>query len=204
MLGERGLWFKMSFLEGSARVPLMLAAPDLAPGRVDRPVSTLDLLPTLTALAGIDPAAVAPFADGERLDAAARGPVPVEYAAEGSREPMVALRDGRLKLTIAATDPPILVDLDADPHERTNLAPDPDHAADLARLTAMAHARWDLARFDAEVRESQARRRVVYEALHNGVHYPWDHQPLRRASERYMRNHLNLDTLEADRRFPRA
>ena len=71
MLGERGLWFKMSFLEGSARVPLMLAAPGLAPGRVDRPVSTLDVLPTLAALAGIDPATVAPFADGERLDAAA-------------------------------------------------------------------------------------------------------------------------------------
>ena len=204
MLGERGLWFKMSFLEGSARVPLMLAAPGLAPGRVDRPVSTLDLLPTLAALAGIDGDALAPPTDGERLDAAGRGPVPMEYAAEGSREPMVALRDGRLKLALAERDPPLLFDLEADPHERTNLAADPAHAADLARLTALARARWDLARFDAEVRASQARRRVVYAALRNGAHFPWDHQPLRRASERYMRNHLNLDTLEADRRFPRG
>jgi choline-sulfatase len=202
MLGERGLWFKMSFLEGSARVPLMLAAPGLAAGRVDRPVSTLDLLPTLAALAGIDP--VTPLTDGERLDAAARGPVPMEYAAEGSREPMVALRDGRLKLVLAEHDPPLLFDLEADPHELVNLATDPRHAVDLARLTALARARWDLARFDVEVRDSQARRRIVYEALRNGAHYPWDHQPLRRASERYMRNHLNLDTLEADRRFPRA
>ena len=69
---------------------------------------------------------------------------------------------------------------------------------------ALARARWDLARLDAEVRASQARRRIVYEALRNGAHFPWDHQPLRRASERYMRNHLNLDTLEADRRFPRG
>jgi choline-sulfatase len=204
MLGERGLWFKMSFFEGSARVPLMLTAPGLAPGRVDRPVSTLDLLPTLAALAGVDPAAVAPFADGERLDATARGPVPMEYLAEGSRAPMVALRDGPLKLALGEGDPPLLFDLAADPHERANLAADSVHAADLARLTAAIHARWDLARLDAEVRASQARRRIVYEALRNGAHFPWDHQPLKRASERYMRNHLNLDTLEADRRFPRG
>ena len=128
---------------------------------------------------------------------------PMEYAAEGTVAPMVALRDGRWKLTLCDADPPLLHDLEADPHEAVNLAGDPAHAATLARLTAAIRARWDLARFDREVRESQARRRIVYEALRNGAYYPWDYQPLQRASERYMRNHMDLNVLETSQRYPR-
>ena len=54
------------------------------------------------------------------------------------------------------------------------------------------------------MRAVQARRRVVYEALRNGAYFPWDYQPLQRASERYMRNHMNLDMLEESQRFPRG
>jgi arylsulfatase A-like enzyme len=66
MLGERGLWFKMCFYEGSARVPLMIAGKGIAPGRHDAPVSNLDVCPTLCDLAGIDMAAIAPWTDGSR------------------------------------------------------------------------------------------------------------------------------------------
>src|SRR3546814_2920943 len=67
MLGERGLWFKMSFFEGSARIPLMLAGPGLGSGRVDTPVSALDILPTLLELAGIDAEADAGLLDGDSV-----------------------------------------------------------------------------------------------------------------------------------------
>ncbi len=209
MLGERGLWFKMNFFEGSARVPLMIAAPGLPAGRIDTPVSTIDVTPTVAALAGIDMAEVMPWTDGENLVPLATGtprtsPVAMEYAAEGSITPLVCLRDGRWKYIRCMADPDMLFDVEADPAERTNLAADPAHADTLARLRAMADDRWNLPAYDAAVRESQARRWVVYEALRNGAYYPWDHQPLRAASERYMRNHMDLNILEESKRFPRG
>ena len=209
MLGRRGLWFKMNFYEGSALVTLMISAPGLATGRVDDPVSTIDLTPTLCDLAGVSMAEVMPWTDGESLVPLARGarretPVAMEYAAEGSIAPMVALRQGAWKYTRCQADPEQLFDLSHDPEERVNLAGDPRAAEVLAHFRALADARWDLAAYDAEVRQSQARRWVVYEALRNGSYYPWDYQPLRAASERYMRNHMDLNVLEDSKRFPRG
>ena len=208
MLGAHGLWFKMTFFEGSARVPMMISAPGMPAGRIDAPVSTIDLAPTLAALAGISMDEVAPWTEGVNLvpvaGGAARGPVAMEYAAEGTITPMVALCEGRWKYIRCPADPEILFDMETDPGERRNLAGDPAHAARLAHFRALADARWDLATYDAQVRESQARRWVVYEALRNGAYFPWDHQPLRAASERYMRNHMDLNVLEDQKRFPRG
>jgi choline-sulfatase len=209
MLGERGLWFKMSFFEGSARVPLMIAAPGLEPHRVDAPVSTVDVMPTLAELAGAPLDEIMPWTDGESLLALAKGgtrdaSVAIEYAAEGSYAPLVSLRYGKWKYNRCALDPDQLFDLDADPHELTDLAGEPAHKGTLDALRAKSEMRWDLAAYDAEVRQSQARRWVVYEALRNGAYYPWDFQPLQKASERYMRNHMDLDTLEESQRIPRG
>ena len=209
MLGERGLWFKMNFHEPSARVPLMIAGPGVRAGGVDQPVSTLDILPTLCDLAGLDAAAIAPWTDGESLvplihGTGGRGPVPMEYAAEGTIAPMVALVDGPWKYIACEADPDLLFNLDDDPGERRNLASDPAFAPVLERLRAMARARWNLKQFDAEVRASQARRWVVYGALRAGRYTDWDFQPYRNAGERYMRNHMDLNVLEENQRFPRG
>jgi len=209
MLGERGLWFKMSFYEGSSRVPLMIAAPGMEPGLVTAPVSTLDVCPTLCDLAGADMSEVAPWVEGESLVSLGQGgerlsPVAMEYAAEASYAPLVSLRYGKWKFNRCTLDPDQLFDLDADPHELCNLAAEPAHAGTLAQLQAKSAARWDLEAFDAEVRSSQARRWVVYEALRKGGYYPWDYQPLQKASERYMRNHMDLNDVEENQRFPRG
>ncbi len=209
MLGERGLWFKMSFYEGSSRVPMMIAAPGMAPGRVDAPVSNIDVCPTLCDLAGVSMDEVAPWIAGQSLVPLGQGqtreaPVAMEYAAEASYAPLVSLRQGRWKFNRCALDPDQLFDLEADPHELNDLAGDPNHAETIERFSDMAAARWDLNAFDAAVRESQARRWVVYEALREGGYYPWDYQPLKKASERYMRNHMDLNEVEENARFPRG
>ncbi|PZR00504.1 MAG: choline-sulfatase [Cereibacter sphaeroides] len=208
MLGERGLWFKMNFFDWSAKVPLMVSIPGRDGGRVDQPVSTLDIAPTLCDLGGVDLGRVGEWMDGVSLVPVAAGQgrdaVPMEYAAEASEAPLVALRKGQWKLILCPLDPDQLYDLDADPQELRNLATDPSHAETLAELKAEALARWDFGRFDGEVRASQSRRWVVYDALRNGSYHSWDFNPVERSSERYMRNHMDLNDLEGSKRFPRG
>ncbi len=211
MLGERGLWFKMSCFEGSVRVPLLVHAPQrFAPRSVTAPVSTLDLLPTLLDLAEIDCGECRQELDGDSLAPLLEGEtpaagrcLPAEYAAEGAIAPLVMLRGDRFKLVRCEADPPQLFDLESDPHERHNLAGDPDYTSDLSELNAEADRRWDLRRFDREVRASQRNRHLVYAALRKGKYQPWDHEPVEDASNRFMRNHMDLNVVEADARFPR-
>ena len=210
MLGERGLWFKMCFFEGS-----VARAADDRRKRHRGPDASARRSPTSTccrrsaSLPGSTSTAIAPWTDGRSLlpligGAERSEPVLMEYAAEGSSAPIVAIREGRYKFVHCEIDPPQLHDLESDPLERLNLAADPANAALVAGFMEKVRARWDMAGFDAAVRESQARRRVVYPALRNGAYFPWDFQPLQKASERYMRNHMDLNILEESKRFPRG
>ena len=106
--------------------------------------------------------------------------------------------------TACPADPEQLFDLESDPQEVTDLAGDPARATLLARFRALAAERRDLACADVQVRESQARRRLVDAALRQGGCYPRGWQPIRRASERDMRNHMDLNVPEQSRRVPRG
>ncbi len=133
MLGERGLWYKMSFFEGASRVPLVVSAPGLvAPGRVAASVSLIDILPTLVELAGGSADTLASPIDGRSLMPHLLGQgghdeVIGEYLAESALTPLVMLRRGRWKFIHTPSDPDQLYDLASDPEEGTNLVHAPDH-----------------------------------------------------------------------------
>ena len=126
-----------------------------------------------------------------------------EYTAEGAEAPLLMVRDGDLKLIWSETDPPLLFDLASDPDERRNLAAEPDAAADLARLVALVHRRWNPAALRRDVLASQRARRFTWSAVMQGQYTSWDFQPRNDASRQYMRNHLDLNEVEAARRFPK-
>ena len=85
-----------------------------------------------------------------------------------------------------------------------NLAGEPAYANKMAHFTDLMKGLWDLEKSDADVKGSQVRSHIVYAALRQRHYYPWDYQPLQLAFERYMRNHMDLNTLEAKKRFPRG
>ena len=209
MLGERGLWYKMSFFEGACRIPLVVHAPaHFGAGRVEHCVSLADLLPTLAELAGDGQAP--PYAT--RLDGRSLLPhlqrtgghdeAIGEYLAEGVVSPMVMLRRGCWKYIHCPGDPDQLYRLDADPLELDDLARHP--STQLAGLQEEVDRRWDMPALRTKIVDSQRRRHLVGAALRLGTPRPWDFQPIRDASRQYMRNHMDLDDLEAMSRFPKV
>lgn len=209
MLGERGLWYKMNFFEGSARVPLVVHAPGrFQARRVATPVSLVDVLPTILQLAGGSPNDVVEPLAGQSLVSLCDGDeqartVYGEYMAEGSCAPIVMIRRGDLKFVDCPADPDQLYDLSADPHEKANLAHDPAHATTVDGFRAEVATRWNLEQLAAEVLADQARRRLIASALRSGTFTPWDYTPPRDGRTEYMRNHLDLNDVERGARWPR-
>jgi choline-sulfatase len=209
MLGERGLWYKMSFFEPACRIPLIVHAPGrFAAHRVAEPASLLDLLPTFAELgSALAPEYSAPSGGRSLLPALAGGPGPGEvigeYLAEGAIAPLVMIRRGRYKFAHCEADPDQLYDLAADPDELVNLAGKPEHAGRVAQFRGEVAQRWALPQLHEAVLASQRRRHFVYSALRQGRYTPWDHQPIRDASRLYIRNDQELNDLESMARFPR-
>lgn len=199
MLGERGLWYKMTFFEPAMRVPLLVAVPGrAAPRRVAASVSITDLVPTLLDLAGAEPldvdgVSLAPLLSG--ASAPAR-PVLAEYLAEGVQAPAVMVRHGRYKHVTCPGDPEQLYDLAADPRELVDLAGQPECVPVLEACRAEVARHYDLDALTRAVLASQQQRRAVAGALAVGRDPGWDFLPEVDPGGRYVRSRADLYALQ--------
>jgi choline-sulfatase len=197
MLGERGMWYKMTFFEWSARVPLIWHCPGRFPARRERRnVSLVDLLPTLLDLASDrNPPVTIDPGDGQSLAPLLKDPgadwpdlVQAEYLGEGAIAPCLMLKRGRYKFVYSAPDPDQLYDLEADSLELENLAGRPEAAAVARDMKAEILRLWDPDDIKRRVIESQNRRRFIFDVLTKGRTASWDYQPVRDAARAYVRN----------------
>lgn len=147
LASEHGLWWKRSYYDGSARVPLLVCVPGRTSRnvRVSDPVELLDIFPTLCELCelpipdGLDGESLVPLfevgtRDGRRKDFAR-----CEHIAR-LETAFRMLRTPRWKYVEFPEYPPVLFDIEHDPNEQRNLAFLPEHSATVAEL----HTRlWD-------------------------------------------------------------
>lgn len=194
MLGEKGLWYKMSPYEQSARVPLIMYGPEslIPAGRFANPVSLLDLMPTLLELSGAPQSAgsgLSLLESARREQSGQAGPqdrdVLIEYLAEGTQRPQLTLVRGQYKFIRCPGDPDQLFDLQADPDELVNLAAAAGHAELAQLLGKELDSRYDLEQLEADVLNSQTQRRLVAHSLQQGQSQPWDFNPV--PEQRYVR-----------------
>ena len=159
-LGARGLWGKSNMYQEAVAVPMIVAGPGIQPGRVETPVSLVDLSETVldhfeAELPGIRP--------GRSLYQIAKEPcdpqrvVFSEYHAAGAVTGAFMIRRGPWKYIHYVDFAPELFNLETDPEESTDLAGEPEyrtirddlHAAlcricDPQSVDALAHADQEL------------------------------------------------------------
>jgi choline-sulfatase len=167
MMGEHGLWGKNTCYEGSVGVPFVLSSPGrFRPAVMRRPISLLDVGPTLLAIAGVDPL---PGAAGRSFAALLAGggdawpdEVFAEYAAEAERpSPQRMVRSGSWKYIYHHDAAPQLFNLEDDPDEIDDRSGDPSCRPTLDRLQARALADWDPRAIAARLRERRSEQRLI-------------------------------------------
>ncbi len=170
MAGEHGLWSKVTLLEASVRVPLVVRWPGhTTPGaRVATPVSLVDLYPTFLEIAGtalpapltVDGHSLVPLLEGRPNDFTG-GEVFCEFEGEGWNHPRACIRVGRHKYVYNHTADERLYDIEADPYEMCDLADKPEHRPLLLGMRARLFAQWDPADVERRVLATQVRRRIA-------------------------------------------
>jgi choline-sulfatase len=219
MLGEHGMWFKRTYFENSARVPLIISWPDetASPLKISQVVSLIDLFPTFCKLAEIDGSD--PFSDlpdpvennrkNGRIEGDSMLPLlfgktdhwkdeaVMEYCGEGVEEPMRMLRAGQYKYIYVHNNDPVLYDMQNDPLEQHNIAGTAAVEKTEVRMKERLLKDWDPEKVKADILNSQKTRKVLNAALHKGREYSWDFDPPFDPAGAYVRRNSQTENIEA-------
>jgi len=158
----------MSFYDWSSRVPLIMAGPGIAAGKVvDTPVSHIDCAPTFLDATGVArPSGTEALPGASLFDVAGAAkparPVISEYHAIGSVAGAFMLRYDRWKYCHYVAYAPQLFDLATDPEETNDLASDPRYRAQLAESELRLRAVLDPEAVDARAKKRQGELLAQY------------------------------------------
>jgi choline-sulfatase len=181
MAGDRRMFWKQSFYEGAAKVPMIWhslsgseAGAQLLKGKqLDVPVSLVDIAPTFAGLSG---APQPPGIDGKDLTPLLTGtaeatalsqwenrPVFSELKMLQSHSPFRMVRYKQYKLIYHHDSryPVQLYDLDADPQERNDLGQSPDYAEVRERMISMVLDDWEPNQVHKQIKDGLPDRRYL-------------------------------------------
>lgn len=203
MLGAHGMWFKRTFYEESAHVPLIMSWPGhIEPGVCAEVVSHVDLAPTILDLADAKDRDGFLDADGASLktllidgsDPDWRGHAMIDYFGDGTNTPMFMLRNGPWKAVAFLDFPPLLFNLDDDPFEAENLADVPEHSARLRSMCDEIFRDFDARAFTEQVMKAQRARIAIQSGRNRSASrvIAWDYSPSVDGTSRYVRTALNV------------
>ncbi len=164
-MGQKGMFSKCNMYEDSVGVPLILTGPGVPAGNaVDAPTQLLDVFPTVLQCTGTEPTDEDRALPGTSLLDIAEGARPertilAEQHSAGAKSAVFMLRRNGHKYVKYMEDyPPQLFDVEADPLELTDLAPDPAHAAALDACEQALRETLDPEAVDAAAKDDQAER----------------------------------------------
>jgi choline-sulfatase len=84
-----------------------------------------------------------------------------EYSGKGVLNPMIGVREGRYKYVHVHNQPPLLFDLQTDPHEERDLAREKSSRGILEHLRSRIPPTWDGESLQRRIEESQLAREIV-------------------------------------------
>ena len=161
-LGTRGLWNKDVLYRESTGIPLIMAGPAIAAGKVSRTnVNLIDLYPTFLEAVGVPPIERERQLPGRSLLDVGSEPddldriVLSEYHAVGAVSGAFMLVRGRYKYHYYVGYRPELFDLEADPEEMHDLAKDPAYAHELTAFEKDLRRMLDPEAIDRRAKDDQ-------------------------------------------------